>query len=60
MDAVYNPPLTAFLKSAKRSGATIVSGTEMYLRQGALQSVMFAGKKPDLARMRRILARVLS
>ena len=60
MDAVYNPPLTALLKSAKRTGATIVSGTEMYLRQGALQSVMFAGKKPDLARMRRILGRVLS
>lgn len=59
MDAVYNPPMTALLKAAKRSGATIVPGTEMYLRQGALQSEMFTGRKPDLRRMRRILARVL-
>ncbi len=60
MDAVYNPPLTALLKSAKRSGATVVSGTEMYLRQGALQSALWTKKPPDLSRMRRILARVLS
>jgi len=60
MDAVYNPPLTALLKSAKRSGATVVSGTEMYLRQGALQSALWTNKPPDLSRMRRILARVLS
>lgn len=60
MDAVYNPPVTALLKAARRTGATIVSGTEMYLRQGALQSLMFTGKKPDLKKMRRILARVLS
>jgi shikimate 5-dehydrogenase len=59
MDAVYNPPVTAFLKAARRKGASVVPGTEMYLRQGALQSVLFAGRKPDLRRMRRILANVL-
>ena len=59
MDAVYNPPVTALLKAAKQWGATIVSGTEMYLRQGALQSAMFTQKRPDVRRMRRILAKRL-
>jgi shikimate dehydrogenase len=59
MDAVFNPPLTEFLKAARRTGAATISGTEMYVRQGAMQSALWTNRRPDLSRMRRILAGVL-
>ncbi len=54
-DAVYNPPMTRLLKEAKSAGARIVPGTEMYLRQAALQSEMYTGRKPDINSMRKLL-----
>jgi 3-dehydroquinate dehydratase/shikimate dehydrogenase len=55
-DAVYNPPVTRFLREARRAGARIISGTEMYVHQGARQFRLFNRLSPDLGRMRRLLA----
>ncbi|MFN0157825.1 MAG: shikimate dehydrogenase [Bacteroidota bacterium] len=57
-DAVYNPPLTKLLQDAKSVGAKTISGTEMYLNQAAMQSVLYTGKKADKKFMKRILMAV--
>ncbi len=54
-DAVYNPPVTRFLRRARESGARIVPGTEMYLNQAALQDRIFTGAMPGRVMMRRLL-----
>jgi 3-dehydroquinate dehydratase / shikimate dehydrogenase len=54
-DVVYNPPLTKLLRDAKKAGARVVSGTEMYLNQASLQSTLYVGKKPNLKFMRKLL-----
>jgi 3-dehydroquinate dehydratase / shikimate dehydrogenase len=54
-DVVYSPPTTRLLREASAAGATIVPGTEMYLRQAAKQSRLFVGAPPDLDVMRTIL-----
>jgi 3-dehydroquinate dehydratase / shikimate dehydrogenase len=54
-DAVYNPPVTKLLKDAKRAGATIIQGTEMYVNQAALQSELYSGTKPNRHKMKSIL-----
>ncbi len=55
-DVVYSPPETRLLREAAAAGATVVPGTEMYLRQAAKQSRLFAGAQPDLEVMRAILS----
>ncbi len=57
-DAVYNPPMTKLLQDAKSVGAKIIQGTEMYLKQAALQSALYTGKKADKKFMKRILAAI--
>ena len=42
-DAVYTPPDTEFLKSARRSGARIVRGTGWLVYQGAAAWKMWTG-----------------
>jgi shikimate 5-dehydrogenase len=54
-DAVYNPPMTKLLREAKRRGARIIQGTEMYINQARLQSTLFVGLKPAVRVMRRAL-----
>jgi 3-dehydroquinate dehydratase/shikimate dehydrogenase len=54
-DVVYNPPMTKLLQDALKAGATIIPGTEMYLNQAALQFELYAGVKPSVAAMRKIL-----
>jgi 3-dehydroquinate dehydratase / shikimate dehydrogenase len=54
-DAVYNPPLTRFLHDARQNGAVVISGTEMYINQAALQYKLYTGKRADLVIMRRTL-----
>jgi len=54
-DAVYNPRFTMLLRQAKRSGARIISGMEMYMNQAALQSKYYSGHLPRKANMKRIL-----
>ena len=41
MDTVYRPRETPLLKRARVAGAVIVDGTEMFLRQAALQFELF-------------------
>ena len=41
MDTVYRPRETPLLKRARAAGAVIVDGTEMFLRQAALQFELF-------------------
>ena len=55
-DAVYSPPMTKLLRDAKRAGAKIISGSEMYLNQAIRQSLLFCGRRPDSRLMRRILS----
>ncbi len=54
-DAVYNPPMTKFLRDAKSVGAEVIPGTEMYINQAALQSALYVGKKPSIALMKKII-----
>lgn len=57
-DAVYNPPITKFLREARRVGAVIVPGTEMYIHQAAMQFTLYTGIRPARAVLRRILSSV--
>ena len=41
MDTVYRPRETPLLKRARAAGAVVVDGTEMFLRQAALQFELF-------------------
>ncbi|HIC86227.1 MAG TPA: hypothetical protein EYP06_08045 [Desulfobacterales bacterium] len=59
MDAVYNPHETRLLKEFKRLGATVVSGLEMFLQQGAEQFRLWTGLNPPLRTMRQAARRAL-
>jgi len=56
-DAIYNPSVTKLLRTAKSSGASIVSGAEMFIRQGAGQIALFTGKRPEESLLRRLFKR---
>jgi len=45
VDLVYHPPLTPFLKAAKRAGASIQNGLPMLLFQGLLAFWLFLEKR---------------
>jgi 3-dehydroquinate dehydratase/shikimate dehydrogenase len=53
-DAIYNPPLTRFLREARALGSRTVSGMEWFIAQALLQSRAFGVARPDRALMRRI------
>ncbi|MQL84344.1 hypothetical protein Taro_016849 [Colocasia esculenta] len=42
-DAVYTPKMTRLLREAEESGATVVSGLEMFIRQAMGQFEIFTG-----------------
>jgi shikimate dehydrogenase len=52
MDIVYNPFETQLLKMAKNRGCAIITGLEMFVRQGALQFKIWTGQKPPFEHMR--------
>ncbi len=54
-DAIYNPPLTRFLREARARGSRTVSGMEWFIAQALLQSRAFGVAEPDRALMRRIV-----
>lgn len=54
-DTVYTPEKTLFLRSAKEAGAHIVTGREMFFRQGALQHAHWFGGAPPGDSMEKIL-----
>jgi len=54
-DAVYNPPLTKLLRDARASGATTISGTDMYVNQALLQSFLYTGTMHRSSLVKRLL-----
>lgn len=46
-DLIYNPPLTPFLKQAKKKGAKIINGLDMLIYQGMEAFKLWTGKKSD-------------
>ena len=54
-DVVYNPPITKLLREARRVGAVIVPGTEMYINQAAMQFGLYTGIRPARAVLRKVL-----
>ena len=50
-DIVYRPRITQFLKNAKKSGAHIILGEEMFLQQAYDQFYLFTGKKAPFEEM---------
>jgi shikimate dehydrogenase len=56
-DLVYNPPVTALLKAAKKRGAKRLSGLGMLLYQGVIAFEIWTGKKAPVLIMKNALAR---
>ena len=57
LDTVYNPENTLLIKDARSQGCVTVSGTEMFVRQAALQFRLFSGLEPPEDIMRDTLRR---
>lgn len=58
-DTVYNPENTLLLKDARSQGCVTVSGTEMFIRQAALQFKLFTNQEPPVEIMRETLKRAI-
>lgn len=56
-DLVYNPPVTALLKVAKKQGAKAFSGLGMLLYQGVIAFEVWTGRKAPASIMKRALSR---
>lgn len=52
LDVVYFPLETAFLRTARQAGATVVDGLEMLAQQAALQQLAWFARMPDVGVMR--------
>lgn len=55
LDAVYFPKETLLLRQAKAKGATVISGLDMLLYQGAAQFELYTGHKAPVDVMREAL-----
>lgn len=55
VDLIYNPPVTPFLKEAKRAGWKAVNGLGMLLHQGARSFELWTGKRAPIQVMRKAL-----
>jgi 3-dehydroquinate dehydratase/shikimate dehydrogenase len=58
-DTVYNPESTLILKEARSHGCRVVTGVEMFIRQAALQFLLFTGLEAPEALMRETLKRAI-
>jgi 3-dehydroquinate dehydratase/shikimate dehydrogenase len=58
-DTVYNPESTLLLKEARFEGCRVVTGVEMFIRQAALQFLLFTGQEAPDALMRETLKRAI-
>jgi len=56
-DTVYNPENTLLIKEARRQGCVTVTGTEMFVRQAALQFHLFTDQQAPETLMRETLRR---
>lgn len=55
-DLIYNPPSTAFLKSARKKRCSVINGAGMLLFQGALAFQIWTGKRAPLRAMSEVLS----
>lgn len=56
-DTVYNPENTLLIKDGRAQGGLTVTGTEMFIRQAALQFRLFTGQDAPVELMRETLKR---
>ncbi|WP_416827320.1 shikimate dehydrogenase [Ectobacillus polymachus] len=54
-DIIYNPFQTTFLTEAKRAGAIVQNGVDMFVYQGALAFQLWTGKWPNVERMKQLV-----
>ncbi|HSA83902.1 MAG TPA: shikimate dehydrogenase, partial [Patescibacteria group bacterium] len=54
-DVVYTPAETKLLQDAKGKGATVISGTEMFLEQAIAQFKLYTGHDAPIDTMRKAL-----
>lgn len=59
-DVIPNPPTTAFLKTARGRGATVLDGLGMLVNQGVIGIRLWTGREPDAGVMRAALERVFA
>ncbi len=59
-DTVYTPENTLFLKRARRRGCHVVAGTEMFVRQAAVQYERFTQRTAPVETMLKTLRRIIS
>lgn len=59
-DAVYNPIKTRLLREAEQAGASVISGIEMLVWQGALVFELWTGVKAPVALMKEEAVKALS
>lgn len=58
-DAVYTPFETKLLRDAKSKGAQIISGVEMFVKQGAAQFKLYTGFDAPVDAMKKVLVKNL-
>ncbi len=58
-DTVYNPLKTKLIQLAEKRGAKIVLGTEMFVRQAAVQFKEFTGLDADVGLFRRVMMQAM-
>lgn len=58
-DLVYNPPMTKFLKLARRKGAEVISGIEMLILQASKSFELWTGKEMPIAEIKKLLLKEL-
>jgi 3-dehydroquinate dehydratase/shikimate dehydrogenase len=56
-DTVYTPERTRLIREAERTGCRVVTGVEMFVRQGARQFELFTGRPASIDVMRAALGR---
>jgi len=54
-DLIYNPPLTPFMRLAKRGGARAMGGLEMLVQQAAVSFELWTGEKLPVEKVRKEL-----
>lgn len=59
-DTIYNPQNTLLIKQARAADCKIVSGSEMFVRQAAMQYQHFTGKDADLQLMADALRKAIN
>jgi shikimate dehydrogenase len=59
-DLVYKPLITPFLAKAKAEGATIISGLDMLIQQGAKSFELWTGKSMPIEPVRAVLLQALA